>query len=225
MPGAYYMLMASLPHLPHFLRAERLPINPQRLGWRRSALDPADWQDMENALAFIRISHNQPSLSDAELDRRLGAAMGRIRSGALREYLDYWTGLRSALAGIRRKQRGLPPPGPGEMGGIGRWNRMLLANWDREDFGLAALYPCLLELRDLLAQGDALGVEKRINALLWFRLSRLQDEAPFAFQAVFAYVFKWEILARWLARDATAATQRFDKLIGEILHEQSITFA
>jgi len=216
------MLMASLPHLPHFLRAERLPINPQRLRWRRSALEARDWQDLERSLEFIRVSRNPLSTTDQALYLHLHKVFATIRNEPLRDYLDYWIGLRSALAGLRRKKRGLPPPAPDEVCGLGRWNRYLHRFWDREDFGLSALYPCIAELRELLHQEKPVAVQQLMYDTYWSRLTHIEDGCPFGFEAVFAYAFKWEILARWLARDAAIATRRFETLIEDVFHEQTI---
>jgi len=224
MGQSYYMLIASLPHLPHFLRAERLPINPQQLRWRRSALEARDWQDLERSLEFIRVSRSPLTVTDEALYLHLKKVFATIQNEALRDYLDYWIGFRSALAGLRRKKQGLPPPAPEEVCGLGRWNRHLHRHWEKEDFGLSGLYPDIWELRDLVREEDAVEVQRCVYQTYWFRLSRIQDEKPFGFEAVFAYAFKWEILARWLARNAAIATRRFENLIEDIIHEQTIAF-
>ena len=54
--------------------------------------------------------------------------------------------------------------------------------------------------------------------VVWRRLSQLSDENPFGFEAVTAFVFKWNILQTWLLRDARIAKQRFQKLIDEVKH-------
>ena len=45
----YYTLVASLPRLAHFDRAERLPINRVRLDQRLKSLDPVDAEDLSLA--------------------------------------------------------------------------------------------------------------------------------------------------------------------------------
>jgi hypothetical protein len=53
--------------------------------------------------------------------------------------------------------------------------------------------------------------------VVWQRLSRIAESDPFGFEAVFAFVFKWDILRAWLARDPAAAKTRFQELIKEVI--------
>lgn len=224
MSGAYYMLIASLPHLPHFLRAERLPINPQRLRWRRAVLEPDDALDLDRALSVLQWQPNDLARTDSETDRLFRARLQDTRNEALRDYLDYRMGLRSAVAGLRRKQRGLPAPSRDDRCGVGRWALIVCAQWDTSEFGLSALYPCLPRVRELLDEGRAAELEKTLMTAIWSRLCRIEDQYPFGFEAVFAYVFKWDILARWLSHNPAQATETFQSLVQEILHEQPIRF-
>jgi hypothetical protein len=50
----------------------------------------------------------------------------------------------------------------------------------------------------------------------WQRATRIAGQDQFGFEAVVAYVFKWNIVARWVARDADAAGARFQDLIVEV---------
>lgn len=224
MSNMYYMLIASLPHLPHFTRAERLPINPQRLRWRRAVLEPEDARDLDRAISVLQWQPGDLTRTDSAFDQQFRACLQHTRNHALREYLDYRMGLRSALAGLRRKHRGLPPPSKDDRCGIGRWALIICQRWDTTDFGLSALYPCLPRVRELLHDGRAAELEKLLMSVLWARLSLIEDQHPFAFEAVFAYIFKWDILARWLAHNPVQATQTFQSLVQEILHEQSIRY-
>jgi hypothetical protein len=52
--------------------------------------------------------------------------------------------------------------------------------------------------------------------IIWQRLSLIAESNRFGFEAVFAFVFKWDILQAWLARDAAKATGRFQELIKEV---------
>ena len=70
MSRSYYMLVTSLPHLPHFLKAERLPINPQKLRKRRSMLDPEDDTDIQRALDLLQWRRHPLSRTDREIDGR-----------------------------------------------------------------------------------------------------------------------------------------------------------
>lgn len=223
MGRSYYMLVGSLPHLPHFLRAERLPINEQRLRWRRNALEPEDYDDLERAVGLLGWRHDAPHRTSAEINQQFGRFMQDVRNPVMKEFADYRMGLRSAIAGLRRKQQGEAAPTGEDRCGVGRWNRLIADQWDRELFGMVPLFPCLTQVREHLTAGRPAQVEEAMMREVWFRLSRIEDTHPLRFEALFAYVFKWDILRRWLARDDAEATRHFEQLIQEVIHEQTVS--
>jgi hypothetical protein len=89
-------------------------------------------------------------------------------------------------------------------------------HWDDPDFGLAHIHRWLPAARALLERRDALALEKHLMAVVWDWLSRFADQNPFGFEAVVAYVFRWDILRAWLARDPAAAKTRFQAMIKEV---------
>jgi hypothetical protein len=52
----------------------------------------------------------------------------------------------------------------------------------------------------------------------WRWLGRCGERNMFGFEAVFSYVFKWDILQAWLVRDADKAKARFTKLVDQVTH-------
>ena len=52
----------------------------------------------------------------------------------------------------------------------------------------------------------------------WRWLDRCAEQDTFGFAAVFAYVFKWDMLRAWLANDAEKAKNRFRTLIDQVTH-------
>lgn len=216
----YYMLVSSLPHLPHFLRADRLPINPQRLLWRRACLTERDAADLKLALDLLHWPRHKAAELDAQVDAQYRHAMSHIHDVALRGFVDDTMGQRSVLAALRRKARQMPAPSAEERCGVGRWELILRDRWEREDFGLSSLFPWLSRAKAFLAEGQALELEKLQMEVTWAGASRIADADPFGFQAVFAYVFKWDVLSRWLSHNAGKAAERFTKLVEEVIHEQ-----
>jgi hypothetical protein len=214
------MLVASLPHLPHFLKAERLPINPQRLRWRRGALRPEDAADLDTALDLLHWPRHPMTRSDTQVDAQYRRAMARIHHDELRRFVDEIMGQRSALAALRRKARQLPAPTGDDRCGVGRWDALIRGRWDREDFGLTALFPWLPRARAALAAGQAMELEMMLMEVTWRRASQLAEGDMFGFSAVVAYVFKWDILARWLSHSAQAAATRFSEMVDEVIHDQ-----
>ena len=225
MARSYYMLVASLPHLPHFLKAERLPINPQTLRKRRTMLDPGDDADIERALDLLQWRRHPLTRTDREIDARFREAMEKTRNPALKNFIDYLMAERSVMAGLRRKAKGGGPPSAGEACGVGDWDRVIRSRWEREDFGLGRLFPWVSRARQLLAGGDPVELEKLLMDEAWRRLSRIAEARPFSFDALFAYAFKWDILARWLSRSSEESASAFTTLVQEVIGEQQPKYA
>ena len=58
----------------------------------------------------------------------------------------------------------------------------------------------------------------------WDRLARIGEQSPFGFEPVFSFVFRWDILQRWLSYDAEAGKARFQELISEVTREHQQLF-
>jgi hypothetical protein len=69
-----------------------------------------------------------------------------------------------------------------------------------------------------LAVGDARGLERLLMGVAWRRLEHCAEHGMFAFAAVFAYVFKWDMLQAWLACDADQGKSRFRDLVDKVTH-------
>jgi hypothetical protein len=85
---------------------------------------------------------------------------------------------------------------------------------------LGTVYPWVLEAGNCLAAAEATALDRLLMDTVWRKLSRMSDMRPFGFEAITAFVFKWDILQAWLQRDAGAAKQRFQIMIEEIKHVQ-----
>jgi hypothetical protein len=219
MPAAYYTLVGSLPHLPHFERAERLPISRLKLEQRLKMLEPEDAEALDRAevLAAWQLNLQKPR-TDAAMAARYREAMEAVPQPALRDYLEFRLGLQTLVAALRRRQAGLPVPARGEDWGVGPLADSVRAHWNDPDFRLAATHRWLPEARRLLEAADAKNLERLLMDVLWTRLAQIAEGNPFGFEAVFSFVFRWDILHTWLARDPAAARTRFQALINEVTH-------
>ncbi len=220
MAAKYYMLIASLPHLPHFRQAQRLPINPQRLRWRRSALRPEDAADLDLALDMLHWARHSAEESDAQIDAQYRRTVARIRNESLRSYVEEIMAQRSVLAALRRKALGMPAPSEEDRCGVGRWHNLTRNRWDRDELGLTPRFPWIPQARAMLAEGRSAELEMLLMEVTWRKASKIAEADPFGFQAVFAYVFKWDLLSRHLVQDAIKAGERFSQLVDEVIHEQ-----
>lgn len=213
----YYDLVTSLPFLGHFARADRVPITRRRLRQRLSLLRPAHHHQLSQARSFARWRpETWRSLTDAGEVRAYEALAASPLDPALGDYLAFRMEQRTLLAALRRKQAGAGAPERGTTWGIGPSLYAIHAHWEAPDFGLAHRHRWLPEARDLLAAGDALGVERLSIDVAWRWLDRCAELEPFGFRAVFAYAFKWDMLQAWLACDADKGTTRFKELIDEV---------
>jgi hypothetical protein len=156
-----------------------------------------------------------------EHDRVLVAA----RTAALRELVAFRLGVRTLVAALRRKRLGRPAPRSEERWGVGPWTRSVARRYADPDFGLEHVLPWLPAARHLLESGDAVGLEQLLFGLVWDELERLTRRDRLGFGAVLAYVFKWDLVDRWLRRDAALAARRLDALALEALGDFAPPFA
>lgn len=215
----YYDLIASLPHLPHFERADRLPITRPRLEQRLRLLTPAHAEQLARAQSLVRWRPDRlRGKTDAAQVADYDALMASPLEPPLREYVAFRMDQQTLLAALRRKRSGLGAPGIATPWGVGPRVLPIRLRWDEPDFGLALLYPWLPQARDLLEGGNAQGLERLLMNGAWRRLARHAEHDMFGFEAVFSYFFQWDILRAWLACDADKAQTRFRDLIDQVTH-------
>jgi hypothetical protein len=103
--------------------------------------------------------------------------------------------------------------------------RRIEAHWESADLGLRGVFSWIEEARGLLEAGNATGFERLLMDAVWQQLSRIADRQPFGFEQVLAFVFKWDVVQRWLSYDADAAKTRFQELIAEVTRDHQQLFA
>lgn len=220
----YYTLIASLPRLVRFDRAERLPINPERFDERLRMLEPEDAEVVERAVAFLAWQGQPVARTDGEMVADYERLAEVMDHPALKAMLEFPINLRTIMAALRRRHRGLPAPRTGEPWGVGPLVGHIERNWDEVDFKLAALYPWIPQARALLEAGEALALERLLMSLNWERVDRLAQGNEFGFEAVLAYLFKWDMVHRWLSHDPEAAKARFEELVVGVIDEKEEVF-
>jgi hypothetical protein len=220
MKDDYYTFVASLPHLPYFAAAERLPLSRLRLEQRLRMLDGDQSRQVFQAefLAGWRLPAGK--LAGGNIAKHYKTVLQRISQPALREFVEYRLDMQTIVAALRIRQAGRDPEHYPGTWGVGRLVKHIEAHWDAADFRLSPAYPWVLEAGNYLAADDATALDRLLMDTVWRKLSRLGDRRPFGFEAITAFVFKWDILQAWLQRDAFAAKQRFQTLIEEIKHVQ-----
>jgi hypothetical protein len=221
----YYTLVASLPKLPHFESAAWLPLSRKGLEQRLSMLTLEDARQLRAAEDLVKWQRQPITRTNQQVADRYRKLLPGISDPCLREFVEYRMAQRTALVALRRRRLGIPAPAAGEIWGVGPWVNLVASAWDRDDLGLGNLLPWIGEAAALLEAGDALELERLLMDAVWARLGRLADRSPFGFEPVIAFVFRWDILQRWLSYNAEAGKMRFQELVEEITLEQQQLFA
>ncbi len=220
----YYALVASLPKLDHFERATRLPITRRRLDQRLTMLSPLHRRDLERAEALTQWKQHPLTRTAAEVVAQYDRAVRDCTDPYLRDYIVERMDQRTILVALRRRRLG-EKLSTDKAWGVGRWTRWIPQHFDEPDLGLATVHPWIPEARVLLDRGDALGLERHLMRSVWSRLAKLAESEPFSFQQVFAFVFQWDILSRWITYDAEQAAPRFQELVDAVVADHGDVFS
>ncbi len=222
--GDYYAIAASLPALPRFDRARRLPITRRQLDMRLAMLADADRRSVDDLERFLEWQHHPVDEDNRTILAAYEALLEKTDNAILREMMIHRMNLRTIMAALRRRQSVGGPPAPGEIWGVGRWVRHIEANWSDPHLGLSAAQPWVTHAAELLAAGESLELERLLMGLVWDYLTQLTEMRPFSLELVLGYVFKWDILSRWLAYNESEARDRLEELASDAIHGYSPLF-
>ncbi|WP_417383191.1 DUF2764 family protein [Gimesia sp.] len=218
----YYDLIASLPRIPHFTRAERLPITELRLRQRLKLLNSEHSRQLQAALTLVSWRPEQVlEITDETIVQEFEKLMSHDLNGELRNYVGFRLEQQTMLAAVRHKRRGVDLDELSDSWGIAPRAHMIRRNWDVPHFGLAFLHPWFSQACKYYDSEDALGLEQLLMDVAWRRLTQCAEHRMFGFEAVFAYVFKWNILETWLKSDADRGKTRFKELIDQVTHVEN----
>ena len=212
----YYTLVASLPRLSHFECAEWLPLSRKQLDQRLSMLTLEHSVQLRFAEGLVQWQWQPITRTSEQVVGNYNRLLPHLSHPALREFVEHRMSQRTALAALRRRRRGLGPPAPDEVWGVGPWVPLITSAWDRADLGLGSVFPWVEEAAKRLETGDANGLERLLMDAAWTQLGRIAEQSSFGFEPVISFVFRWDILRRWLSYDAEAGRLRFQALISEV---------
>jgi len=211
--------MASLPPLPRFDQALRLPISRERLESRRRMLDPEDEALVERAVAFLAWERDPAARTDQDRAQDFKRLEEMSDHAGLWSLLEFPVNQRTLMAALRRRSLGRPPPAAGEPWGAGSLVRHIVKNWADPTFKLKALHPWISEAQGHLEAGEALALERLLLNQLWERLVRSPYACDFGLEAFLLYLLKWDIVQRWLSYSGEGAVARFEELVMEVTGE------
>jgi hypothetical protein len=216
----YYTLLAGLPPLPRFDRAERLPITKERLQIRSGMLATEDAALLEYASEFLAWKRQTATRTDEEMVASYKKLEEYISQPDLHSFFAFNMDQRTIMAGLRRRQRNLTAPSSGESWGVGRYVDHIQRNWDAPNFKLSAAYSWIPIARRHLEAGEALALERLLKNNLWDHIDRSVEPYDFGIRAVLSYFIKWDILDQWLSYNVEAAKKRFEELVAEVIDGQ-----
>lgn len=223
--NGYITLIASLPRLVHFERAERVPINRPRLDQRLSMLSAADAAQLRDAESLFSWERLPLMRTAAQFGEQYRKNRARLDNPAIVGFIDARIEQRTLVAALRKRRRGERPMAGREIWGAGSRTHWIEGHWDEPHFGLQRQHIWLPEAKRLIDSRDAVTLERLLLNLLWTLLARIADDHPFAFEEVFAYVFRWDIVNRWLMYRPDAARSRFNDLMMEAIREHQPLFS
>lgn len=214
----YYTLVASLPHLPRFDKAERLPITRERLLQRLKMLDCDDYKLAELVAEFIAW-RQKPERTNAEVMSIYGQVVKQIfDSKLLKPLFEFPINQKTIITALRRREKGLPCPNYREPWGAGPLVQHIELNWDKPFFKLQSTYPWIVQAQAYLHEGELLKLEYLLANLTWNKLEFALIKNYFGFEVVMAYLLKWDILQQWLSYNTEAAKARFEALVSETIN-------
>lgn len=216
----YYTLVTSLPHLPRFDKADRLPITRERLLQRLRMLDSEDYKCAEIVAEFISWRKQPLGRTSAEMFSIYNRSIEQIfESKLLKPLFELPVNQKTIITALRRREKGLPRPAAGELWGVGPLVSQIQHNWDRPFFKLDFVYPWIVQAQTYLHEGELLKLEYLLASLIWNRLEFLLFKNYFGFEVVVAYLLKWDILQQWLSYNIEKTRDRFDELVLETINE------
>ncbi len=219
----YYDLVASLPRLPFFQHADRLPITPLRLAQRLRLLSPEHAAQLDYVRPLVSW---RPQRFDIQTDEALRQYSEKIAEiplkRELREYVTSRLAQQWLVAALRYRQNGMKFPASLQGWGTGLNVQRVQAHWDEPGFGLGHVHRWLPAAANCLSTHDLLGLERLLIELNWGWLIRYAEQDMFGFPAVFSYVFRWDLLQSWLQNNPVAAKARFTELVDEVTHVEHV---
>lgn len=212
----YYMLVASLPHMPHTFELDQVPISRIRLEQRLSLLSDRDKEVVEQVQAFLLWDRQQSDRTDKDVQEEYDRLRAAITNTLVWDMITHRMDVRTIMSALRRRRLGMPPP---EI--VGQYVEPIRQNWEHPDFRLTREHPWIPRLCGYLESRDPLQVERQLLLATWNRWVELSERYFFCFEAVVLYLARWEIVDRWTRLNESLGRQRFDTLLTETLGDHA----
>ena len=187
-------------------------------------LQPEDAEVIQHANAFMSYHQLHFVPTGKEIINHYETLKEKHRKSSFWEIIEFPVNMKTILIGLRRRHLGRAPPERGESWGIGPLVGHIQRNWNDPDFRLAPLYKWIPKAREYIETDEALSLKKLTFDLKWECMDQLSMGVDFNFDTVLAYVFKWDLIERWLSYNVDDAKVRFEELLTEAMNEQDRLF-
>jgi len=221
----YTTLISSLPHPGVLFGATQTPLSRLKLDERLNMLEEDHLRLLRRVERSLLWSHQPIGRRDDEIIDNARRLLAEVDNPLLRELVEYRLEMRTAVAALRRRQRGEDAPDPRTPWGFGRWVDHIRRHWSEPAFRLQGVFPWLPRAHQLMQEGDTLALERLLLDVAWQHLGRASAGHHFDFEAVVIYLLRWSIIQRWVHYDAEIAARRFASLVDEGLGEYAELFA
>lgn len=208
----YFGLISSLPFLSNNFELERLPISGTELKARLTGLPLEDQKQLGAIIGFHEQLYSITSYDDDRVVGMIKDVRQKLIHPQLKDLFESDVNILIIISSLRKRLAGQSAILPS-----GQVAAHIRRNWQQPDFSLGARFLWLPEVRELLEQGDVLGLERRVDQVRWQCFVELVQMEPFTLQSVAAYLGKWDILRRWSRVDVALGRERFDQLVAEVL--------
>ncbi|MFN3919533.1 MAG: DUF2764 domain-containing protein [Methylohalobius sp.] len=210
----YVTLMASLPpHPKNLFDARRLPISRERLEERLRMLEPEDAKTLALIEGVVRWDRVDPRASSQQVIAEYQRVLDALPDEFLKELVRWHAELRTVVAALRLRHKGLEPPA--SPWGMGRFVGWIAAHWMSPAFALERIYPWLPRAEEYVQQKKPLALERLFLSLVWEHYARVSQGHNFDFAAVAIYVLRWSTVERWVRCQPSGAVARFKHLVKE----------
>ncbi|MGQ7241931.1 hypothetical protein ACUN9V_00545 [Salinicola sp. V024] len=216
----YITLLSSLPHLRQPFHWERPPISRIQLESRLDLLTATDRRQVARIQTLIQPYSAATVMDDATLLHQAERLLDELESRCLCRWIVWRLQLDVLTAALRRRHHGETTPGP--LARLPVVGRQLDRYWAHPTFTLERRYPYLTTLVPLIEQGDSLATEQALLTLCWHYFSQQRAEAPYGFEDVVLYLFRWWLVERSCQRDESQARQRFTLLLETFAGPESL---
>ena len=217
---SYFTLIGSLPALPAvYDQADRVPISSRVLNDRLKMLESRDAQVVEQMGDFLVWERQPLERRDEEVIRHYHQFMETVPDRFARNLIEQVMSFRTIICGLRCRRLKIEMP----LGGPPVTS--ITRNWNQQDFHLGAQFPWVAEMDAKLNGDSPFDIERMKLDITWKFAKRKAEQFHFTFEAVVLYLIRWEILNRWVMRDAEAGQEKFNKLVSEAMGEYTDLYA